>query len=460
MAVAHRYVRTDGNNANNGTTAALAWATLDYAASQDYSGNADGTDIHVAPGTYRETVVVDFAGASGRVTRFLADPENLWFGANAKPGRVRVTDANSSEQHANGGTATVITCNKDYVEFHDFYIDSSYYGVNFTAQGTGRALYRCRVDAGMDGVRYGSLVWGCRVRAGFYALRESARVVNSSLRSGLVAVFGGIAGLQIILDNSTISGNVGARINNGTATLTCRNTKAIYCATAGFQQLSGTLNATDCRAVFCQSATAGTISATRCYASGVETLGAFTTGGGTDISENDDPDCTSYVAAAGTGGFIGQGDNTGPAFTAADTDISGHRLRLRGGTVLDIGPTAISSPTDLPGGMLDWTTYKIAAPSVQIVAAGDVLLQVPAAVSVPVRVAVWVRHDSITGNKPQIVLRGDSITEQTATATAGDATWEQLVVTATPTIDEVLTLVFRARNSAGTCRFSDAEVIA
>jgi hypothetical protein len=108
--------------------------------------------------------------------------------------------------------------------------------------------------------------------------------------------------------------------------------------------------------------------------------------------------------------------------------------------------------------MLDWTTYHGAAPSVKIVAAGDVLMQVPATAGEALRVAVWVRHDSLVGSKPQIVLRGASIAEQTATATVADATWEQLAVVATPTIDEVLTLVFRARNSAGTCRFSDPEV--
>jgi hypothetical protein len=460
MAVVHRYVRTDGNNANSGATAALAWATLDYAASQDYSGNADGTDIHVAPGTYRETVVVDFAGASGRVTRFLGDPENLWFGATANPGRVRITDANSSEQHPNGGTAVVISCNKDYVEFHDFYLDASYRAVNFTAQGTGRALNKCMIFSRETGVLYGSLIKDCVIFSGLYAVRSSSRTVDCFL-------FGGTTGaivvdvMSAVFDNCLVMGTTGARVTTAGGSLTCRNCVAFGCVNYGFQQTGGTMTLSSCNAVLCGTSDLGTISATACYASGCGTLNAFTTGGGSALLDfNVLRELAPYVAAAGVGGIIAQGDNTGPAFTATDTDISGHRLRLRGGTVLDIGPTAISSPTDLPGGMLDWTTYKIAAPSVQIVAEGDVLLQVPAAVSVPVRVAVWVRHDSITGNKPQIVLRGDSITEQTATATAGDATWEQLVVTATPTIDEVLTLVFRARNSAGTCRFSDAEVIA
>jgi hypothetical protein len=457
MAIAHYYVSAArGSDTNPGTSPELAWATLDYAASRDYSSHPNGADIHVAPGVYRETVVVDYAGAANRVTRFLADPLCLWF-PDENPGRVRITDANSSEHHPNGTSFTVITCNRDYVEFHEFYIDASYRAVQFTAQGTGRALHRCTIFSRETTVLYGSLIQDCVIYSSLYALRSPARAVDCKLFGLSIVVFLNDA-MNSVLDNCTLLGPTGVRAGNAGGSLTCRNCIALNCST-GFYQTAGTLTLSNCRAVFCQTSDSGTLTATSCYASGCGTLNAFATGGGTELEDfGVMRELAPYVAAAGTGGIIGQGSNAGPAFAATDVDISRHRLRLRGGTVLDIGPTAISSPTDLPGGMLDWTTYHGAAPSVKIVAAGDVLMQVPATAGEALRVAVWVRHDSLVGSKPQIVLRGASIAEQTATATVADATWEQLAVVATPTIDEVLTLVFRARNSAGTCRFSDPEV--
>jgi hypothetical protein len=170
-----------------------------------------------------------------------------------------------------------------------------------------------------------------------------------------------------------------------------------------------------------------------------------------------------WLAVDAAGGLLRQGDNSVPSFSATDTDISRHRLRLKG-SALDIGPWSICAPTDQPppGGMLDWDTYYLTAPAVRIDAQGDALLQAPVQASQTVRVTVWVRHDNLIPPDagPQIVLRGDSISEQTATSTASDGTWQQLSVAATPSIDEVLTVVLRARNSAGTCRFSDLGVSA
>ena len=94
----------------------------------------------------------------------------------------------------------------------------------------------------------------------------------------------------------------------------------------------------------------------------------------------------------------------------------------------------------------------------EVDAEGDHLLWVPATSGVPVAVSAWVRHDGLTGSKPQLVLRGESIAEQTATSTAADGEWEQLSVSATPERDEVLALVLRASNSGGSCRFSDLAV--
>jgi hypothetical protein len=153
MAVAHYYVSANsGSDGNSGASPDEAWATIDHAASQDYSGNADGTDIHVAAGTYRETPVVDYAGAASRVVRFIGDPESQWF-PDESPGRVRVTVCSADE--IGNPTAYVITSAYDYVEWHNLHVDGGERGFYFAASSTVRKAVRCLVFARQHGLSGG-----------------------------------------------------------------------------------------------------------------------------------------------------------------------------------------------------------------------------------------------------------------------------------------------------------------
>ena len=111
-------------------------------------------------------------------------------------------------------------------------------------------------------------------------------------------------------------------------------------------------------------------------------------------------------------------------------------------------------------GMQDYTAgaFRTIAPGLNTLAEGDRLFYVDVEAGDTLTVDVQVKQSGITGNPPQLIIAGDSITDQTDTALAAVGTWEKLSVGATPAVREVLTIIMRARNSAGTCYFSDPTV--
>jgi len=435
MALAHRYVSANtGSDANPGTSPDQAWATIDHAASQDFSGNADGTDIHLAPGTYRETVVVDYPGAASRLVRFIGDPQGQWF-PDEPPGRVRVTACNASE--IANPSAHVITSAQDYVEWHCLHVDGGDRAFNFGAFSTVRKAVRCVIFAGGAGL-FGGLAERC-VAAARTALNAHSR--------WSVAV-----GAQNCFDGGTHYNSLGLGGQYGfwyASAYNCVSLGAVYAFQGGVMD--------HCLALNAYYATNDNPTKVASYYHNCVANTSGLTPAGPVL-----PDLGLLIDALP---FINShartGSNVVPGYGSADTDISLDRLALKG-TSVGIGPWSISEPADHPptDGVLDWTTYHSTALSLRITLEGDYLFHVPAQSGRAVTVTVWTRHDGLTGSKPQMILRGDSISEQTATNTADDAQWQRLSLSATPTFDEVLTLILRARNSVGTCRFSDLAVIA
>jgi len=81
---------TTGNNANNGTSAALPWATLAFAlgaASGTNPGLVGGDIVYIAPGNYNEAVTLGFTSPSSTV-QILGDPLNLQAFPTITPGNV------------------------------------------------------------------------------------------------------------------------------------------------------------------------------------------------------------------------------------------------------------------------------------------------------------------------------------------------------------------------------------
>jgi hypothetical protein len=441
VSVQHWYISTHGDDVCDGRSASTAWRTPSHAGLQDLGNPYGGSLVHLAPGTYRGPVVVAYPGYdASNPTRFVGDPECQWF-PDENPGRVRVTACGESEVPAASGN--VVTCLKAYIEFIRLHIDGAPQAVVFDDYMGGRWTRDCVVQGGYSGQSYGQA--------------ERTIFVGGRWPSGAVQARNCIA----------IGGDEGFHLGNSYNCLALGGTYGFYQgnhynglavgSSYGFHSCAVTSH---CCAISCWRSDSGVTTVTDCYAANCSTRDKFSADGQHILLDlRVLADLLPWVAASGAGGLLGQGDNTAPGFSAADVDVSGHRLRLRGAN-LDIGPWAPSVPLDEPpdSGMADWTTCRSVAPSVRIEAEGDCLLQIPAQCSRAVTVTVWARHDGLTGDRPQIVLRGDSIAEQVATSTASDGEWQRLLVTATPSFDEVLTLVLRARNSSGTCRFSDLAV--
>ncbi len=441
--MADYYVSAEnGNDGNTGLSEAQAWATIDKAASDVLAGN----DVHIAPGIYRETVVADNAGALGNPIRFIGDPECLHF-ANESPGRVRITDTNASEEVQDD--PELISSKQDYVEWHNLHLDGADQAIDFNSY-TGRIVYDS-VIAGIDGVINAGAAVRCYVTGRANIMQDCNAEMVVAICGGTVFRWGtqknclGIGGGQgYIYDSIARSDNciaIGGRMgwrNCGANTI--YNCWAFSCTYSDDYCAAGA--ATDCYSLRCNTSNQFTPTSRQICFNLAALAGLM-----------------PWLVTSVPGGLIRQGSNAGPGFDATDVDISGHRLRLKGAD-LDIGPWSISEPTDTPyaaaaPGLLDWGTFQTTAPSVRIEAEGDYALRFPAEAGVTFTVTCQVKHVGIVGDKPQLVLRGDGIAEQIDTAVGGDDTWEELSVTATPMVDEVLTLVLRARNSAGVCYFSD-----
>jgi hypothetical protein len=151
--------------------------------------------------------------------------------------------------------------------------------------------------------------------------------------------------------------------------------------------------------------------------------------------------------ALALGALLGTGDD---AHAPTITDIL-NRTRTMG--TVDKGAYELATEA------LSWTAgdYQTTAPGIKITGIGQKIIQISAAPGVAVTVTVQVKHDSAT-TKPQILLRGKSIATQTATCTAANDTWQELSVTETPDINEVLELVLYGREASKIAYFSDIGV--
>jgi len=445
-----------GNDANSGTSEAEAWATIDKAASTVQAGTSGPTVIAIAPGTYRETIVADYAGTAGNEIKFVGDPECLYFD-NEKPGRVRITDTNAAEEDQ--GSAILITSYKDYVEWHNLHLDSSRVAIHFqVAWSRNRVIY--------DSVIWGKVDHGGAVRC---IIAHSQNPTWQVLAYNCIAICGeNSAWTRSQTYNCLGIGGTYVFDFGGDANALAHNCIALA-GTQGFRYSGAAGAINSCYAFHCRYAG-------RDIGAGhaVNSYYAYCIGGVYDADYGSEgivelldlgmlTDLLPWVALNTAGGLLRQGDNTGPGFDPTDVDIGGHRLRLKGSD-LDIGPWSVSEPPDHPyssggSGLLDWGTYHTTPPSIKITAEGDYTINIPAEAGTAITVTVQSKHKNIGAeDKPQLILAGDSITNQADTNTAADDVWDELTVSATPDVDEVLTVIFRARNNTGNCYFSDLKV--
>ncbi len=308
----------NGSDAAAGTSEGAAWATIDKAASDVTAGNT----IAIAPGTYRETIVADNAGTAGNQIKFVGDPECLYFD-NENPGRVRITDTNAAEEPQN--SAEGITSKRDYVEWHNLWIDGAIETIDFgTSYAASRIAYDCVLTAKAYGIVDGSAV-RCTVVAGNFGFRN---VVCHQCVS-----MAGSRGFERARAYNCLAIGAARGFSGITATY-CDNCIALG-GTTGFYFYPDAGSLVSCRSINCTGA-AGNITAgaaVNCYWSMCNAVGDadFGTEGVVQLLDlRALLDLLPWVATNVATGLLRQGSNVRAGYGATDTDIGGHRLRLKG----------------------------------------------------------------------------------------------------------------------------------
>ena len=133
---------TTGNDSNNGTAVGTAKATI--GAAENLATSA-GDIVHIAPGTYRETVTHGYSGTLADRIYFIGDPDCEIFTA-ITPGIVRITVSDAN----NLGSATAYCVNsngKDYITWKNVYCDGGTGGITGYSDNNQTYGFRCSSDA-------------------------------------------------------------------------------------------------------------------------------------------------------------------------------------------------------------------------------------------------------------------------------------------------------------------------
>jgi hypothetical protein len=121
------YVAPYGSNANNGTTPATPWLTVQFAlgaASGTNPGLVAGDTVWIAPGTYREVISsTTLTGTSGNTIKIYGDPtfSRAWTAGTA--GRVRLTNYLSDTVIPTASQTLYVL--GDYIEIQDLCFDGN-----------------------------------------------------------------------------------------------------------------------------------------------------------------------------------------------------------------------------------------------------------------------------------------------------------------------------------------------
>lgn len=253
MAVFYVSAQT-GDDSDNGTTAALAKATVN--AGIDLLTTA-GDILFIAPGTYREIITMSSPavdGASGDHTKVVGDPDCEQFPGEEK-GVVRITGLTADEKTQDTGNGTAIFyVNQDYIELHNLHVDGgghtfasdlttqkNSYGIRSSVDGHSNA-FNCLVQAIQYGFRSMNTT-NCIAVAGHYGFYSGEKHVHSMSVGGYV----GFYIVDRVIDCLVIGGNI-AGYWNCDRTINC----ASFCSNTGNRHHTGDI-VLDCIFLGCNS---------------------------------------------------------------------------------------------------------------------------------------------------------------------------------------------------------------
>lgn len=462
------YVKLTGSNVDppiGGLSEATAWQTLTFAANKVAAGDI----VYIAPGTYREAFITKTAGDALNPIAWIGDPNCEHFD-NENPGYVRVTVADADEIPSDNYS---IQLSHDYNNFTDLVADgistgSTKYG--FYAPGrTGCHATRVMSHGGTGGfyggilescvgigVSYGAIYLPeaadkCLFIASSYALYNSD-ANNCILMAGAYGYRNGAA-TNRVLNNCTIIGSYyGTYMPTSAYNVALNNCVSIN-SFLGITGVNTTVTATNCVAIGCAYAGYGLTSGSQLDVSGITAIrcgnacrgGLYDTGDATVADWHVGWLDNLHMIEKFYSAFrfnLDPNPNIGDDLVLVGTeDIVGNPRRTIDGT---IGVGAYSFTKKEP----EWTNYKTVMPAIKIYQIGVETISFTAKAGVAKTISVWVKFNLDGGiNKPQLILEGDSIATQTDTATGDGSTWEELVVSATPSTDGILKIKLYSRDT-------------
>ncbi len=447
------YVKTTGDDGESGLTEALAWLTPTHA----FQTVVAGDTVYIAPGVYRNESgwTLTNAGSSGNLITYQGDPECEHF-SEEDIGYVRLTGCDSDELPK--VTTKVIDAQKDYVTFKNLIIDGTKSGTTFglyQGNGTERIAENCIVFAGNVGFYYGTQS-DCIAFAGIAGFDRGTHISCISFSgeygfyygtSNNCISFGGFSGFYSGTYNNCISfgGEYGFPFGTHNNCISLSSNYGFYdgvhnncialVGKVGFH--SGAL--TTCKALYCKTASSGTSGDAVTEAKHI---------GFTDVLFM----LKNLASILKPTLFFEKdfGDNS--IIPSVTEDISGQPRRMHDGTI-DVGAFEYSNVE------MDWSNYKVSPPGVKITRKGVHEIDFPVKDGDVVVVKVQVKFD-VSGDNPQLILKGNGIATQTDTATGDGSDWEELTVTATATLDTNLTARFYQQDTTAAkyAIFSDWKI--
>ncbi len=230
------YVRTSGNNANDGLTPATAWRNVSTAAGRVVAGDT----VYVGAGTYNGRVSPSASGTSTQRIRFVADLNGA-----------RTGDAGTVT--LSGGAQNALLVTRTFITFEGFALTST--GTSAVSwSGSSGVLRACVVrNANSRGVEVsgntGLSIERCVIRnnngAGVFASNSRLTMTNCVVRNNSadgVQGSGLTSGSAIV--NCSFSTNSGSGVELQSGALVVRNSIFVSHTGAGLERTGGTLTNT------------------------------------------------------------------------------------------------------------------------------------------------------------------------------------------------------------------------